>query len=130
MNNDYLTTLSFSFPSGTIKLHLNPFKMPTPIEKLPEIRTANQSLIDAFAVHPGLPAQARALKGKLFCLWDFANRTNAMIESVLNNTVPPDTPGMRGKVPQVPTGEMTEAQRSSLVEDAVSRCLVGPIIEL
>ena len=51
-------------------------------------------------------------------------RTNAMFESILENTPPPDTPALRGVIPNVSPVNMTEGQRKQLKNDAVGRCMM------
>ena len=95
-----------------------------PSQYLPALHEANQALILAFESHPQFPAQQTQRKGNLFFMHDFAARTNAMLESLLNNTPPPDTPATRGSIPNVAPAAMTEGQRKELQTDAFGRCVM------
>ena len=55
---------------------------------------------------------------------DFAARTAAMFDSILNDAPAPDTPATRGSVPRARPSSMTEGQREELKSDAVGRCLM------
>jgi hypothetical protein len=44
-----------------------------------------------------------------------------MIESLLHDTPPPDTPAMHGIIPNVPPAAMTEDQKKELEDDALGR---------
>ena len=55
---------------------------------------------------------------------DFAARTAAMFDSILNDAPAPDTPATRGSVPRAKPSSMTEGQREELKSDAVGRCLM------
>jgi len=94
------------------------------VQRLPAIRDANLALVRAFEAHPAYPSQSTQRGGKIFFMWDFASRTNAMFESILQNTPPPDTPATRDSVPNVSPASMSEGQRKELVGDAVGRCVM------
>jgi hypothetical protein len=55
---------------------------------------------------------------------DFAARTAAMFDSILNDAPTPDTPATHGSVPRAKPSSMTEGQRDELKNDAVGRCLM------
>ena len=55
---------------------------------------------------------------------DFAARTAAMFDSILNDAPTPDTPATHGSVPRAKPSSMTEDQRDELKNDAVGRCLM------
>jgi hypothetical protein len=57
-------------------------------------------------------------------MWDFASRTEAMFEAILNNSPPSDTLATRGTVPNVPVASMSPAQREELKGDSVGRCMM------
>ncbi|KAF2266347.1 hypothetical protein CC78DRAFT_615157 [Lojkania enalia] len=88
--------------------------LPTPqgtSAHLPEIQTTNQALIAAFEAHPHFASQSAARAGKIYFMWDFAKRTDAMTTT-----------------PNVPTGSMTEAQREKLKSDAMGRYVILEMI--
>jgi hypothetical protein len=97
---------------------------PATVQRLPAIRDANVALVRAFEAHSAYPSQSTQRSGKIFFMWDFASRTNAMLESILNNYPPPDTPATRDSVPNVPPARMSEKQKKELVADAVGRCVM------
>jgi hypothetical protein len=92
------------------------------MENLSAIRDANLALIRAFEAHSACRFQTAQRSGKIYFMWDFANRTNAMFESILGNAAPPDTPATRSSVPNVPFASMNAVQKKELVDDAVGRC--------
>lgn len=94
------------------------------IQRLPAIRTANQALIAAFESHSAFPAQANQKGGKVYFMWDFAKRTNAMFDSILDDAPAPDTPATRGSVPTTRPSTMSKAQKNELIGDAVGRCFM------
>lgn len=55
---------------------------------------------------------------------DFASRTDAMFDSILNDAPAPDTPATRGSVPQARPSTMSAAQKDELKSDAVGRCMM------
>ncbi|KAF2185088.1 hypothetical protein K469DRAFT_489620, partial [Zopfia rhizophila CBS 207.26] len=81
-------------------------------------------LIQAFESHSVFESQYSTRSGKIYFMWDFANRTEAMFQSILHNYPPPDTPATRRTIPNVPPACMTEKQREELREDAVGRCML------
>jgi hypothetical protein len=94
------------------------------MERIPQIREANQALIEALEVHPSYQSQREARSGKVYFMWDFAKRNEAIFHAIVANVPPPDTPATRGSVPNAPPAEMTNRQRDELIEDAVGRCMV------
>jgi hypothetical protein len=82
---------------------------PATIERLPAIRDANLALIRAFEAHPVYASQSTQRSGKIYFMWDFAQRTNAMLESVLQNP---------------PPASMSKGQKNELAMDAVGRCVM------
>jgi hypothetical protein len=94
------------------------------MQRLPQIREANLNLISAFESHPAYAAQSQQRQGKIYFMWDFAMRTEAMFQSILHNLPPPDTPATRRTIPNVPPTSMTDAQRDELRKDAVGRCMM------
>lgn len=85
------------------------------------VREANQALIRAFQEHEQFPVQQAQRRGKIYFMHDFASRTNDMLDSILNNTPPPDTPATRGSIPNVAPSSMTEDQKKELEMDALGR---------
>lgn len=101
--------------------------MPTPpgaLTRLPQVKESNKNLLSALESHPAFPQQQQARSGKVYFMHDFANRTDAMLDSILNDTVAPDTPAGRGSVPQAKPSSMSASQRDELKSDAVGRCLL------
>ena len=50
---------------------------------LAAVKAANQALCDAFEAHPSMQSQYAAKAGNVYFMWDFAKRTNAMLEPVV-----------------------------------------------
>lgn len=101
--------------------------IPTPpgaLTRLPQIRESNKSLLSALESHPSFAAQQRARSGKVYFMHDFASRTDAMFDSILNDAPAPDTPATRGSVPQARPSTMSAAQKDELKSDAVGRCMM------
>lgn len=97
---------------------------PGATSRLPEIRAANGQLIAAFEAHPSFAVQQAQGKGKIYFMWDFARRTNATIESILQGYPPPYTPATRDSIPNEPVASMDKGKVKELKEDAVGRCLM------
>ncbi|KAF2280926.1 uncharacterized protein EI97DRAFT_463349, partial [Westerdykella ornata] len=95
-----------------------------PRERLPAIRTANHTLIRSLESHPSFASQHSARRGKIYFIWDFAQRSEAMFKALIEGTAAPDTPATRGVVPPVEVGSMTARQRRELENDAVGRCVM------
>ncbi|KAJ4346300.1 hypothetical protein N0V95_005510 [Ascochyta clinopodiicola] len=98
--------------------------MSTALSQLPQIQTSNKALLSALEAHPAFPAQQQARSGKVYFMHDFAARTDAMFESILNDAPAPDTPATRGSVPQTRPSTMTASQKEELKSDAVGRCMM------
>lgn len=114
-----------SRPSPTTLLATMPRSAPSSAaELLPEIRAANNSLIQAFEAHPQFAPQHSRRQGKIYFMWDFAKRTSAMFDSILQDLPPPDTPATRGSIPNVPPSSMSQRQKKELRDDAVGRCVM------
>jgi hypothetical protein len=96
----------------------SPAKMPrnglpipaSAMQRIPEIRDANRALIAAFESHPSYASQSTSRSGKVYFMWDFATRTDAMFEAILNN--------------DAPTASMSEKQREESKSDSVGRCMM------
>ncbi|KAJ8107821.1 hypothetical protein OPT61_g8596 [Boeremia exigua] len=89
---------------------------------LAQIRDSNKTLLSALEAHQAFPQQQRARSGKVYFMHDFASRTDAMFDSILNDVPAPDTPATRGSVPQAKPSTMTQSQRDELKSDVVGRC--------
>ncbi|KAF2797677.1 hypothetical protein K505DRAFT_322425 [Melanomma pulvis-pyrius CBS 109.77] len=97
---------------------------PGAMSRIPQISEANRALIQAFESHAAFASQSAQRSGKVYFMWDFANRTEAMFQSILQNYPPPDTPATRGTIPNVPPASMTQTERDELKEDSVGRCMM------
>lgn len=95
-----------------------------PASSLSQTRDANQALIFALQAHPAFPDQFSAHQGKVYFMWDFAKRTHAMFDSLIDDMPAPDTPATRGSIPTAPPSTMTEGQKKALASDAVGRCMM------
>ncbi|KZM23039.1 uncharacterized protein EKO05_0008169 [Ascochyta rabiei] len=98
--------------------------MSSALIQLPQIQTSNKALLSAIEAHPAFPAQQQARSGKVYFMHDFAARTDAMFDSILNDAPAPDTPATRGSVPQAKPSTMTAGQRDELKSDAIGRCMM------
>ncbi|KAG9197299.1 hypothetical protein G6514_001897 [Epicoccum nigrum] len=78
------------------------------LNRLSQIKDANSTLLSAFEAHEVLPQQQQARSGKVYFMHDFAARTAAMFDSILNDAPAPDTPATRGSVPRAKPSSMTE----------------------
>jgi hypothetical protein len=90
------------------------------MQRIPEIRDANRALIAAFESHPSYASQSSSRSGKVYFMWDFATRTNAMFEAILNN----DAPATKSSNQSVPTARMSEKQKEESKSDSVGRCMM------
>ncbi|KAF9692447.1 hypothetical protein EKO04_009609 [Ascochyta lentis] len=97
---------------------------PGALSQLPQIQSSNKALLSALESHPAFPAQQQARSGKIYFMHDFAARTDAMLDSILNDAPAPDTPATRASVPQARPSTMTAGQRDELKSDAVGRCMM------
>ncbi|KAL5395436.1 hypothetical protein PMIN06_004159 [Paraphaeosphaeria minitans] len=95
--------------------------MPAPqFQNIPVLREANLSLIHTMETHPEFPTQQTHRGGHTF-MHGFSARTNAIIESLMNNIPPSVMPATRGNIPIVAPSVMTENQRKELELDAFGR---------
>ncbi|KAF2474678.1 uncharacterized protein BDR25DRAFT_111038 [Lindgomyces ingoldianus] len=97
---------------------------PSSLHRISQIQSANLSLISAFESHPTFSSQHSSRQGKIYFMWDFAKRTDAMFQSLMHSYAQPDTPATRGSVPDLPPARMTEEQSGELKEDVVGRCVM------
>ena len=97
---------------------------PGALTRIPQAKDANSALLSNFEAHQAFPQQQQARSGKVYFMHDFAARTAAMFDSILNDAPAPDTPATRGPVPRARPSSMTEGQREELKSDAVGRCLM------
>lgn len=97
---------------------------PGALTRLPQIKDSNKNLLSALGSHPSFATQAQARSGKIYFMHDFAKRTDAMFDSILNDTTAPDTPATRGSIPQAKPSSMSSGQREELKGDAVGRCMM------
>lgn len=119
-----VTLFTVEIPNTTCNLPKSTQRRRKAMDGIPRIREANQALLEALESHSAFQSQSQARSGKVYFMWDFAKRNEAMFNALVADVPPPDTPATRGSIPNAAPSSMTDQQKNGLVQDAVGRCMV------